>query len=286
MHDEVFRPLGMTSSAVRMTDLPPSLVASAYRDKPTRLTGFTRLDPEPGAGMYTSAHDMTTLARKVILDPDEKFLSEAARQNLTDFSQYPFYSAGWWKDPFRLVGTTLLADGAAFGHSASMKVLPLEAIAVAVTVNGAVPDGFTLELCDLLLRAAMDGKTVATKKEIPEQFRDRPVTSDTSWLGKWSGYIKTSAGKVAIKLSFDSAGMMVALGDSPLERVEASLSQGILEARIPGELPRNVVAGLPHQLRSEFRKSGNQVTGYVSASTQLAGRPFLMLPFFVSMNRN
>ncbi|MGI8402230.1 MAG: serine hydrolase domain-containing protein [Gemmatimonadaceae bacterium] len=285
MRDEVFRPLGMTSTAVRVSELPANLVARAYRDKPTRPTWFTRLDPEPGAGMYTSAHDMTTLARRVILNPDDNFLSASVRQNLTDFSQYPFYSAGWWKDPFRLEGTTLLADGAAFGHSASMKVLPVEGFAVAVTVNGAVPDGFTLELCDLLLRAAMDGKTIPTKKEIPEQYLDRPVAGDTSWLGNWSGYVQTPAGKVAIRMSFDSAGMMVGLGDAPLQRVNGSLSQGILEAKIPGELPRSVVAGVPHQLRSNFRKNGDRVSGYVSAATQLAGRPFTVLPFLASLER-
>jgi hypothetical protein len=285
MSDEVFRPLGMVNTAVRLSDLPGNRVARAYRDHPTRPTGFTRLDPEPGAGMYTSVHDLTTMARKVLLTPDNNFLSARVRQNLTDFSQYPFYSTGWWKDPFRLEGLTLLADGAAFGHSASMKVLPAEGIAVAVTVNGAVPDGFTLELCDLLLRAARDGQTIPTKKEIPAEFRDRPVTTDTSWLGNWTGYITTPSATVPIKLSFDSVGMMAALGDAPLQRVDASLSGGILESKIPGELPRSAVAGLPHQLRSEFRQNGNGASGYVTARTQLTDRPFLVLPFFVSLER-
>lgn len=285
MTDEVFRPLGMVSSAVRMNDLPEHRVARAYRDKPTRPTGFTRLDPEPGAGMYTSAHDLTTLARKVILSPNNDYLSARVRQNLTDFSQYPFYSAGWWKDPFRLEGLTLLADGAAFGHSASMKVLPDEGVAVAVTVNGPVPDGFTLELCDLLLRAARNGQTIPNKKEIPAQFLDRPVTADTSWLGNWAGYIRTAAAAVPIKLSFDSVGMMAALGDAPLQRVDGSLSQGVLESKIPGELPRSVVAGLSHELRTELRRNGDGVTGYITARTQLTDRPFLVLPFFASLQR-
>jgi hypothetical protein len=285
MTDEVFRPLGMASSAVRLADVPKDRAARAYRDKPMRATEFTRLDPEPGAGMYTSVHDLTTLARKVILSPDDHYLSADARRNLTDFSQYPFYSAGWWKDPFRLDGLTLLADGAAFGHSASMKVLPVEGLAVAVTVNGPVPDGFTLELCDLLVRAARDGQVIATKKEIPPEFLDQPVTADKSWLGNWSGHVETGSIKVPIRLSFDSAGMMVALGDAPLTRVTASMSQGVLESKIPGELPRSVVAGLAHQLRSEFRRDGNNATGYISASTQLSGRPFLVLPFYVSLQR-
>lgn len=286
MRDEVFRPLGMVNTAVRVGDLAGNGVARSYRDKPTRPTGFTRLDPEPGAGMYTSVHDLTTLARKVILRPDDNFLTAHVRENLTDFSQYPFYSTGWWKDPFRLGGLTLLADGAAFGHSASMKVLPEEGIAVAVTINGAAPDGFTLELCDLLLRAARDGQVIPTKKEIPPQYVDRPVTSDTSWLGNWTGYIKTPSATVPIRLSFDSAGMLAALGDTPLQRMSASLSQGLLESKIPGELPRSVVAGLPHELRSELRKTGNDVSGYISARTQLTDRPFFVLPFFVSLQRS
>jgi hypothetical protein len=166
-----------------------------------------------------------------------------------------------------------------------MKVLPAEGVAVAVVVNGAVPDGFTLELCDLLLRAALDGKTIPTKKEIPPQFLDRPVTADTSWRGNWSGYVQTPTGKVSIRLSFDSAGMMAAIGGAPLQRTKGLVSQGILEATLAGELPRDVVAGLPHQVRSEFRLNGNGISGYITARTQLAERPFLVLPFFVSLRR-
>jgi CubicO group peptidase (beta-lactamase class C family) len=286
MSDEVFRPLGMSSSAVRLGDLPRNSVARAYRDKPMRPSGFTRLDPEPGAGMYTSVHDLTTLARRVILAPDDMFLSGRVRDNLTDFSQYPFYSAGWWKDPFRLDGLTLLADGAAFGHSASMKVLPAEGIAVAITVNGPVPDGYTIELCDLLIRAARNGRTIPATREIPAQFLDRSVTTDSSWRGSWTGYISTPTARVPIRLSFDSLGMSASVGDAPLRRVSASVSQGILESTIPGELPRSVVAGLPHELRTELRPNGNGASGYISAVTQLTGRPFLVLPFFVSLERS
>ena len=154
MTESVFEPLGMANTAVRAADFPSATRALAYRDHPMRESGFTRLDPEPGAGMYTSAHDLGILARRVLLDPGSRFLSAASKSALTDFSEYPFYSSGWWKDPFRPTGLTLLADGAALGHAASMKVLPREGVAVAVLVNGSAPDGFTLGLCDLLLRAA------------------------------------------------------------------------------------------------------------------------------------
>lgn len=235
--------------------------------------------------MYTSAHDLGLLARRVILSPDSLFLSSAARKELTDFSQYPFYSTGWWKDPFRQNGLTLLADGAALGHAASMKVLPDEGIAVAVLVNGPVPDGFTLGLCDLLLRAAGYAGAVPTNQDVPAEFRDVPIASDTSWRGTWSGSIRLAADSEPVTFVFDSTGMRAAIGTSPLQIVDGAVSNHVLESSLPGELPLAAVAGVTHQLGVRLKKEGDLLTGYVVATAKLGDRPFLMLPFYVSAKR-
>jgi CubicO group peptidase (beta-lactamase class C family) len=286
MAESVFKPLGMRNTAVRATEIPSSNRAVAYRDHPARETGFTRLDPEPGAGMYTSAHDLGVLARRVLLDPSSRFLSAESQRALRDFSQYPFYSSGWWKDPFRSNGLTLLADGAAFGHAATMKVLPQEGIAVAVLVNGAVPDGFTMGLCDLLLRAAGFANDVPTNQEIPAEFRDVPIAQDTTWRGTWSGVIRTPGGAVAVRFVFDSTGMRASLADAPLQPADGTISNHILEASLPGELPRKDVAGVAHKLGVKLQQRKDLLTGYVVATAQLGDRPFLMLPYYVSATRD
>jgi CubicO group peptidase (beta-lactamase class C family) len=286
MADEVFRPLGLFSTRVRLEDVPANLRARAYHDKPLRATGFTRLDPEPGAGMYTSVHDLTTLARAVILQPNDQFLGARSRSQLTDFSSYLFYSTGWWKDPFRSSGLSLVADGAAFGHSASMKVLPAEGLAVAVIVNGAVDDGFTLGLCDLLLSAAgFNPPAGPTSQEIPVQFRDRPVAGEPSWAGKWEGTVRARSANVPIRIVIDSTGMKAIVGSGDLQLVSGSISNGILEARVPGEVPRADVGAQGHTLSVRLRRNGDALTGYVSAQAKLTDRPFVVLPFYVSLKK-
>jgi CubicO group peptidase (beta-lactamase class C family) len=286
MSESVFKPLGMRTTAVRASEIPSADRATAYHDHPSRETGFTRLDPEPGAGMYTSAHDLGVLAHRVLLDPDSRFLSAKSQSALRDFSQYPFYSSGWWKDPFRTNGLTLLADGAAFGHAATMKVLPREGIAVAVLVNGAVPDGFTMGLCDLLLRGAGFANDVPTSQEIPAEFRDVPVAKDTAWRGIWSGVIRTPGGAVPARFVFDSTGMRAALADGPLQSADGTISNHVLEASLPGELPRRDVAGVAHTLGVKLQRQKDLLTGYVVATVQLGDRPFLMLPYYVSATRD
>ena len=284
----VFRPLGMDATVVRLDALPQKSRARTYQGTPLRFVPFTRLDPEGGAGMYSSAHDLTTLARRVFLDPESKFLSAKAKAEIFDFDQYPFYSAGWWRDPFRAKGLTLVADGAAVGHAASLKILPDEGIAVAVLVNASVPDGTTMALCDLLLAAAGHDIPHLTMAEIPAQFVDHPIAGDTTWAGRWSGFVRAGSREVPIAIRIDSSGFRGVVGADagfPLTASQATAAIGVLEANIGGSLPAYAVAGQPHTLQVKLRRSGALLTGYVTASARLGDRPLYMLPYFVSLKR-
>jgi hypothetical protein len=285
---QLFAPLGMRASAVRFGTLPARSRAKTYQGGPLRVVPFTRLDPEAGAGMYTSAHDLTKLAREVFLDPHSKFLSAKTKAEIFDFSQYPFYSAGWWRDPFRAEGLTLVADGAAVGHSASLKILPDEGIAVAVLVNATVPDGTTMALCDLLLKAAGYDIPTVTMAELPPQFIDHPVSGDTRRFGSWSGLVHAGDQDVPIVITIDLSGFRGAVGTNaaaPPDAKRATESIGVLETSISGSVPSSAVAGQPHTLQIKLRRSGPLLTGYVSALARLGDRPLYMLPYFVSLER-
>jgi CubicO group peptidase (beta-lactamase class C family) len=288
MASELFEPLGLRGTAVRLGDIPARSRASTYVGKPLRPVAFTRLDPEPGAGMYTSAHDLALLARALFLAPRAGFLSERARAELLAFDEYPFYSAGWWKDPFRARGLTLIADGAAVGHAASLKILPGEGVAVAVLVNATVPDGFTLGLCDLLLHAAGYDSATVTRKELPAEFVDHPVAGDTAWSGRWVGSVRVGDRNVSAWIVIDSSGFSGAVGAGATQAsrsVRATQSNGVLEARIAGALPAESVAGKPHTLQIRLRRSGEVLSGYVTASARSGDRPYFMLPYFVLLRR-
>ncbi len=222
----------------------------------------------------------------MFLDRNSPFLSAQGQREIEDFSQYPYYSAGWWKDPFRSDGgLTLLADGAALGHSASMKVPPAEGLAVAVLVNGEVPDGFTVELCDLLLRAAGFNAPPASH-DIPAAFVPHPAGEDSLWWGSWNGFVKTSTSEIPIRVMLNAGGLSAALGSDSLKHADATVSYGLMESQLSGGLPLSSVAGLPHTIEITLRRSGDLLTGYVSAVAKLGDRPFLMLPFYVSLKRS
>jgi hypothetical protein len=237
--------------------------------------------------MYTSAHDLAKLAREVFLSPEPRFLSAKSRAELFAFGDRSYYSAGWWRDPFRVSGLTLVADGAAVGHSASLKVLPKEGVAVAVLVNATMPDGFTLGLCDLLLRAAGYDSALVTRPDLPPEFVDHPIAGDTAWLGNWTGYVQVGDERVPARIIVDSSGFRGVVGNDalPVQSRHASESNGVLETRIAGVLPPKAVAGQTHSLQIQLRRTGAMLTGYVTALARVKDRPLFMLPYFVSLSR-
>jgi CubicO group peptidase (beta-lactamase class C family) len=288
MSARLFAPMGLSGSAVRMDALPARTRARTYDGKPLHAVAFTRLDPEAGAGMWASARDLGTIAREAFLVPRSRFFSERARAELTAFGDYPFYSAGWWRDPVRANGLTLLADGAALGHAASLKVLPSEGVAVALLVNSTVDNGFTLGLCDLVLRAAGYDSALVTRPALPPEYVEHPVARDTAWHGRWTGYVETRTQRVPIRVSIDTSGFvgMVDGTDAAQPRpLPATQTNGVLETRVTGALPLEAAAGQPHSLRIKLRRNGALLTGYVLAVARHGDQPFFMLPYFVSLRR-
>ena len=285
MMREVFRPLGLTSTAVRGAALPPAHVAQTYSRPPFRRLGFVRLEPEPGAGVFTSAHDLALLARALFLRPDRAFLGNDSRAALLRFDGSPMYSLGWWRDPFRADQVMLVADGAAYGHQATLKVFPDHGIAVAVLTNGSMREGFTLELCDLVLSAA--DSAFPKSGPIPSSFLPKPVSGDSSFTGDWTGRVSLARGSVPIRwmVAPDGIPRGVVGRDTLAPARNAEVGGGLLEARIEGALPLAETAGQPHTLGLKLRRVGDLLVGYVSAQVRLGDRPFLVVPFPVCLRR-
>ena len=285
MSREVFRPLGMSSTAVRGDALPAARVAQTYSKAPFRRLGFVRLDPEPGAGVFTSAHDLALLARALFLRPDSAFLSDDNRASLLRFDGSPMYSLGWWRDPFRADDVLLVADGAAFGHQATLKVYPTHGVAVAVLTNGSMREGFTLELCDLILAAA--DSALPKAGPIPASFLPKPLAGDSSFAGEWTGRVSLARGSVPVRwiVASDGSARGVVGNDTLAPARNAEVGGGLLETRIAGGLPLAATAGQAHTLGLKLRRVGPVLVGYVSAQVRLGDRPFLVVPFPVCLWR-
>jgi CubicO group peptidase (beta-lactamase class C family) len=283
MTREVFAPLGLSSTAVRGDALPPARVAQTYSRAPFRRLGFSRLDPEPGAGVFTSAHDLALVARALFLRPDRAFLGDSSRASLLRFDGSPLYSLGWWRDPFRADHVMLVADGAAYGHQATLKIFPEHGLAVAVLTNGSMREGFTLELCDLILAAADSAFPPAGP--IPASFIPKPLVGDTAFVGEWTGRVSLARGFVPVRwvAAPDGNARGVVGGDTLSVVRNAEIGGGLLEARIAGSLPVVETAGQGHTLGLKLRRVGAVLVGYVSAQVRLGERPFLVVPFPVCL---
>jgi CubicO group peptidase (beta-lactamase class C family) len=284
MTREVFAPLGLTSTAVRGDALPASRVAQTYSRAPFRRLGFVRLEPEPGAGVFTSAHDLALLARALILHPDRNFLGDSSRASLLRFDGSPLYSLGWWRDPFRADVVMLVADGAAYGHQATLKIYPDHGLAVAVLTNGSLDEGFTLGLCDFVLAAA--DSALPPAGPVPPSFIPKPLAGDTSFVGEWTGRVTLTRGSVPVRwIVAPDGNAKGAVGSDTLAVVKNAEVDGggLLESRIAGTLPMAETAGQPQTLGLRLRRVGAVLVGYVNAQVRLGERPFLMLPFPVCL---
>ena len=195
------------------------------------------------------------------------------------------YSLGWWRDPFRSDHVMLVADGAAYGHQATLKVFPRDGIAVAVLTNGSMREGFTLELSDLLLAAADSAFPKAGP--LPAEFLPKPLAGDSSFVGDWTGRVSLARGSVPIRwiVARDGTALGVVGSDTLAPARNAEVGGGLLEARIAGALSVAETAGQAHTLGLKLRRVGPVLAGYVSAQVRLGERPFLVVPFPVCLRK-
>jgi len=148
-----------------------------------------------------------------------------------------------------------------------------------------VREGFTLELCDLILAAA--DSALPPTKPFPASFLPKPLAGDTSFAGEWTGRVSLASGPVPIRfvVARDGSARGVVGTDTLAAMRNAEVGGGLLEARIAGALPIAETAGQPHTLGLKLRRVGQVLGGYVNAQVRLGERPFLVLPFPVCLWR-
>jgi CubicO group peptidase (beta-lactamase class C family) len=286
MAAEIFQPLGLTSSAVYQTSLPAHIVAQTY-SRPGRPLDLERLEPAGGAGMFTSAHDLVRLASILFFTPENQFLSSFAREAFTTGEGFQYYSHGWWRFADSTGSLTLVADGAAQGHAATLKIMPTERIAVAVLINGNADNGLTMGLCDLLLSAmGFPRSSRAEPDSPPPEFVGRSAAGDSGWVGSWSGLVSTPHGDVPIRLVISAEQVLGGVGTGELAPVESqSVINGILEGGLAGSLSPATFDGESHRLGLNLRRQNGNLVGYLSATVSHSGQPWLVVPFYVELKK-
>jgi CubicO group peptidase (beta-lactamase class C family) len=202
MNEELFKPLGMTSSTFNHNVVAshPSVAKGHIRDRilpaPTTLTIPVRglYTRTPSGGMYSTVKDMAgyisfhlagaKIGGKQIIG--EKLLKEMYTPQFPIQGQVGGYGLGITSEPLHS-GTLLQHDGGGGGYSTAQMWSPEYQVGVVVLTNSEsyIPDGIAR---GVLMIAVKYGPLPQTE---PSKFTDKPIiTLDTKLLQRLAGTYK------------------------------------------------------------------------------------------------
>jgi len=288
--DEVFRPYGMIHTTMQVAPALSPYQAKVYARGSSTALPLLALQPEAGAGLHSSAHDLARLAIR-LLDSPEPVLSRAAVKTMWSGALPQPYALGWWRIDLPDGTPTLVADGNATGAAASMVIAPQRGIAVVVLFSdGGAPSlpiaqDIVLALSDT--RDSARGTTPSTEPKAPAYFQEQPFRGDSGWSGTWLGYVHVDDDTIPLELRIDAAGALSLTLDRaesvPVTRVHV-VQDGLLRGRFAGSLRARDTRAHPHRLEIALRREADQLVGHVTATSR-GERTHFVLPYFASLRR-
>jgi CubicO group peptidase (beta-lactamase class C family) len=288
--DEVFRPYGMLHTATRVDGVLSQHAARVYARGSATPLPLLALQPEAGAGLHSSAHDLALLAIR-LLDSPEPVLSRATVKTMWSGALPQPYALGWWRIDLPDGTPTLVADGNATGAAASLVIAPERDIAVVVLFNDASGPSMPIAQ-DIVLALTARGDSARAKAppgepQAPAYFQEQPFRGDSGWTGTWLGNVHVDGDTIPLKLGIDSAGALLVVLDRaervPVTRVYVG-QDGMLRGRFEGSLPARDTRGQPHRLEIALRRDGDRLVGHVTATSR-GDRTRFVLPYFVALRR-
>jgi CubicO group peptidase (beta-lactamase class C family) len=286
--DELFRPYGMSHTAMQVGPALSPYQAMVYARGSSTALPLLALQPEAGAGLHSSAHDLARLAIR-LLDSPEPVLSPASVKTMWSGALPQSYALGWWRIDLPDGTPTLVADGNATGAAASMVIAPRRGIAVVVLFSdGGAPSlpiaqDIVLALADR--RDSARATTPSTEPQAPAYFQEQPFRGDGEWTGTWLGHVHVDGDTIPLRLVIDSAGVLSLALDRaesvPVTRVHV-VQDGLLRGRFDGSLAARDTRANPHRLEIALRREGDRLTGHVTATSR-GDRTHFVLPYFASL---
>ncbi len=217
MREEVFLPLGMTSTSVGIDPGLAEHQAVEYNSDLLALPPRT-YDTPAGLGIYSSAHDMIRFAMfhlKNDLPEQKAIVGEAALDEMQRPTANPYdagYGLGWFivdgEDGLRRVSHS----GATSGASANLVLLPEEDIAVVVLSN--TSSSSHEDIANQILSALLPGRFIP--QDLFGAQDTPPLSLDPELVGLWRGLIFTHRGEVPLALEVFEGGdpVIVQLGST------------------------------------------------------------------------
>jgi CubicO group peptidase (beta-lactamase class C family)/tetratricopeptide (TPR) repeat protein len=208
LNDELFRPLGMTSSTFnhKVAASHPSLAKGHTRD---RILPVTPIPMIPAGGMYSTVKDMARyisfhlaggkIGGKQIIG--ETLLKEMYSPQFSIEGQFGGYGLGIVSEPLRN-GIVLHHGGGGYGYKTYLMWAPEYRVGVVVLTNSTSSDPYGTAVNVLL--AMIKVKYGPLPKMEPRKPTDKPIiTMDTKLLQRLTGTYKPRGSVVTFKVKED-----------------------------------------------------------------------------------
>jgi CubicO group peptidase (beta-lactamase class C family) len=295
MQEEVFKPLGMTDSAVYLEPGPEEKVAQRYMGKGKRIP-FYDFDHRGASAVYCSARDLVRFGMfhlKDHLSDQKRILTDETIDSMKTLRdpdvENSEYSLGW--------GQSHLAEYTAYSHgggmpgvSTNLLLLPEPDIALVMLCNasyrGLRPIGQAI--LEVLIPGLKED-LAAEKKPAPKPPSKSKDTPE-SLLGTWTGEILTYEAKIPVELVIDKAKKLnfrFIDGQSGNEKPRKSMGPVILKEDSLNttffiKFPTPDAGRFPHRLNLDLKREGNRLMGSASV---IAANLRYSLPSFISLTK-
>jgi len=277
MRQEIFMPLGLTSTSVGVTYGPNSRAAVRYDNENKPLPYYTF--DHPGASeVYSSAHDLARFGMYHLGTRIPRQRQILAKETLQDMQrdvavEGPGLIRGLGWSIRTVLGVRRVShSGGMPGVSTFLALYPEEQVVVVVLQNKGIrraTEAIVTELSAAVIpRFASElRKARATPPPPPTPVIDSTRLAELH--GTWRGYVHSYADSIPIALTI-AAGtppLLSLRGAAPVPLMSVALHEGILVGRANVQMSAPDLARHPHQTLLWLRSHDGLLTGYAAAET-------------------
>jgi CubicO group peptidase (beta-lactamase class C family) len=283
MAEDVFTPLGMTST---MSALDPSQrprAAIGYSTPNERLTRpAADLIPAGGLGYYSTAHDLVRYGMfhlNTTPADHRPVLTSRTLDLMHNYDQGPqgrLFALGWFN-----VGDRLISDGQVGGANSVVMLVPSKKVAIAVLMNMTSRGATALAYQVAAEIAEAMGAEAAAPGAHP------PVRRGAEFAGSWTGAVRAYGGDVPITMVVgDTGDVRIRLGASAMVPLDGVRFNARHELRGSFSGPVRTFesrdAAVESSLTITVRRTSAGLSGYVGASFSNAIGSF-SIPLYVRL---
>lgn len=305
LKSEIFNPLGMQNSSVILKNSSNSKeMAKKYNHLMEPLPFIT--NNTAGAGnVASSVHDIMRFANFHLENlKKERILGGALikemqcyKDSLALYHYYKdtYYGLGWYVNPNDNGQSVVWHEGGMMGASTMLKLYPNENIAIVLVTNTYNP-GLCRELTDRITVELIEGYRPTPINETAEYGL---MSSDSTFIGKWEGYMMIEEQKIPVSLSIadeeirlryiDYSISSFLTGYQPIPYTSSLLFGAINRNRFigtgVGKLPAsNLRRKFSQLLTIKLLKNKNQLTGTIT-TLAAADREYYAYPYYLYLEK-